>query len=164
MLNYARILLFMNSNQSSKCVHSSALLQECLEALNVQLLPEQESDNLSALFSQTVPMTKWGKVDWDKIHSKIVVGYDPNQIMPALERLLKQSVDKTVFVEWSTYDIPVIKADLDMIIRFFDDVISVSLEKFIFNLMQGYIIEVRFSGEITVGLVTPVEMRKNDEV
>jgi hypothetical protein len=46
-----------------------------LEALNVPLLPEEESDLLSKLFRQIVPITEWGKVDWEKIDNKIFVGY-----------------------------------------------------------------------------------------
>lgn len=137
------------------------LFAECLEALNVQLLPEQESEQLSVLFDQIIPVTEWGKVDWDKIDNKIFLGDDPEQIVPALEKLLKHPIDKTVFIEWGTYGIPVIKANLDMIIRFFDDVISVAHEKFIFNPVQGYIIEVRFGGEITVGLITPAATEIN---
>lgn len=36
-----------------------------------------ESENMSALFKMLVPITTWGKVDWDKIDTKIEVGYEP---------------------------------------------------------------------------------------
>ena len=48
---------------------------------------------------------------------------------------------------------PVIKANLTNIINNFDDVDCVSFDKFIFNPSQGYIIEVLFDGQITVGVL-----------
>ena len=128
---------------------------ECCEALNVDFLPKQESDKLSELFDQIVPITKWGKVDWQKIINKNFIGSDANKIIPTLELLLQQPVDKIVFIEWSTYGIPVIRTNLDAIIKHFDDVTCVALEKFIFNPVQGYIIEIRIGDAITVGLIDP---------
>ena len=115
------------------------LLQECLEALNVSLLPTETSESISRLFKQIIPITKWGKVNWDAVEQKVFIGYDQNNIIDALERLLKKTVDEQVYIEWSTYEIPVIQAHLKSIIAHFDDVTCVAIEKFIFNVLFFYL-------------------------
>jgi hypothetical protein len=137
----------------SKFLLNKPLFRECLEALGVSMLPEQEAEKISELFIHMYPITEWGKIDWDKIDKKIDIGYEPQNIVPALEKLLQGRVDKTVYIEWSTGGLPVIKADLDKVIEFFDDVTCVAFEKFIFNPTVGYIIEVLPSYKMSVGLV-----------
>jgi hypothetical protein len=139
---------------SSNLLKNNSLLRKCLEALNEQLLPEKESHILSNVFKHIVPITEWGKVDWDKIDDKFFIGYDPHLIIPTLEKLLNKQVVQKAYIEWNIYSIPVIKADLEDIIFSFKTIIKVSEEKFIFNPTQGYIVEIRFGGEITVGLLT----------
>jgi len=142
----------MRAKMSAQWLENRPLFKECLEILDTQLLPEQEADRISALFNRIVPMTTWGKVDWNKINKKVDINGDPENIIPALEKLLKGPVDKTVYIEWSTGGIPVIKADLDAVVKFFDYVTCVSFDKFIFNPSAGYIIEVLPDYTITVGL------------
>lgn len=128
----------------SKFLANHSLFKECIEALNVSLLPEDEADILSELLLQIVPITTWGKVDWEKITHKIEVGYNPQDIIPALKKLLGNNVDTQVYIEWDNNALPVIKTTLEDIVRAFDDVACVSFEKFIFN---------PFAGLITVGLI-----------
>ena len=54
----------------SKMLENRPLFKECLEALGVTLLPMQESDKISQTFEQMFPITRWGKIDWDKIEKK----------------------------------------------------------------------------------------------
>lgn len=138
---------------NTKFLENRPLFKECLEALNVDLLPDEEANKLSALFKKEFPITTWGKIDWVKIDKKIDLGYDPDNIIPALEQLLQGPIDKSVYIEWSTGGIPVIKTNLDDIIKFLDDVTCVAFEKFIFNLDQGYIIEILPGNKTTVGLI-----------
>jgi hypothetical protein len=137
----------------SRILENYPLFKECIDALGTNLLSEKQSEELSALFMSIFPITKWGKIDWDKIDMKIDVGCDPAQIVPALQQLLKCPVDKTVYIEWSSGGLPVIKTDLDSIIRAFDDVTCVAFEKFIFNPKVGYIVEILPGDKITVGVV-----------
>lgn len=130
------------------------LFKECIEILNIDLLSDEQSDQLSQTFKRIFPITKWGKIDWNKIDNKIAIGTNSSEIIPVLEKLLGATLyDKTAYVEWSTASIPVIKSNLDDIIRYFDDVSCVAIEKFIFNSEIGYIIEVLHSDEITIGLL-----------
>jgi hypothetical protein len=134
-----------------------SLLKECVEALKATLPTKETSDKMEELFESMYPITRWGKIDWDKIDQKIKIGYDPNNIIPALEQLLKCPVDKRVYIEWDDGGIPVIESNLDAVISSFDEICRVSFEAFIFNPQVGYIIEKRSSFKITVGLVKPYE-------
>lgn len=130
------------------------LYLECLSELNSTPLDDQESDHLHELFKNMFPITKWGKIDWDKLSNKIDIGCDPLNIIPALEQLLKnKSFDKSVYIEWSTGGLPIIKSNLEDIINHFDDVTCVAFEKFIFNPELGYIIEVLPGDKMTVGVI-----------
>jgi len=133
------------------------LYLECLIALGAKTLKDEESDCLHELFKKMFPITKWGKIDWAKITKKINIGYDPQNIIPALEELLEnKSFDRSVYIEWSTGGLPIIKTNLDDIIKNFDDVTCVAFEKFIFNPDLGYIIEILPSDEMTIGIVRPL--------
>lgn len=128
--------------------------QECLEALNAIPLTFPEGKELSKLYESLYPLTKWGKIDWDKIDKKIFVGNDnPEDIIPALEKLINNHLDKNVYIDWDSGSNPILKTNLDKVIENFVDVRCASFDKFIFNPTVGYIIEVRFSRDITVGVV-----------
>jgi len=134
-------------------LENNPLFKECLEALNVPLLSDQEDKEIFELFETMYPLTDWGKVDWDKIDKKIEVGYYPKKVISALEKLFLQPFDKSVYLLWDDAEIPVIKANLDDVIKKFDDVTCICFDTFIFNPKQGYIIERRHGGNITVGIV-----------
>jgi len=137
----------------TKLLENNIVLKECIEALQVDLLPEHESDKMAEIFVKWVPMTRWGKVDWKKINKKIEIGYDVQLLIPMLAKLIKHKFSTSVYIEWSSTDNPIIKTDLKDIISNFDKVICVDFEKFIFNLSEGYIIEVLPSGLITAGII-----------
>ncbi len=137
----------------SKFLENNPLFRECLEALQTNLLSLEESDKITNTFKKIVPLTRWGKVDWSKIDKKIDIGYDPYQIISALNQLIEGAVDKNVFIEWSDGGLPAIQANLEDIINHFDDVTCVAFEKFIFNPIQGYIIEILPGNKMTVGVI-----------
>ena len=130
------------------------MFKECLEALKTQLLSETESDYLHQYFKKRFPITKWGKIDWEKISNKIDIGCEPLNIIPALELLLKKKTfDQSVYIEWSTGGLLIIRSNLEDLINHFDDVTCVAFEKFIFNPDLGYIIEVLPGDEMIVGII-----------
>src|ERR1700679_3058852 len=137
----------------SRLLENRPLLKECIEALKVGLLPDDESEKVSDMFRKIVPITKWGKVDWAKINKKIEVGYDPQLLISALEKLMGGPFDTSVYIEWSSSGVPIIKADLKDIVDNFDDVTCVAFEKFIFNPSAGYIIEILPSDLMTIGII-----------
>jgi hypothetical protein len=129
------------------------LFIECVEALDAVILSSNQDMQLTDGFEKCFPITKWGKIDWDKIDHKIEIGYDPNDIVPSLEKLFGRKVNTEVYILWSSAGSPGIKTDLNKIAEFFDEVISVAPEKFIFNLEFGYILEILISDKMTIGVV-----------
>jgi hypothetical protein len=128
------------------------LYLECLNALGAKPLDDEKSDLLHELFKKMYPLTEWGKIEWDKIEKKKKID-DLNEIIPTLKELLQTDIDKSVYIEWSDGGLPIIKANLINIIKNFDEVDCVSFDKFIFNPSQSYVVEVLFSGQITVGVL-----------
>jgi len=132
------------------------LFDECIMALEAKVLSNSKSEEIEATFVKLFPTTGWGKIDWKKIDKKIEVGFDPLEIIPALKKLLGNSIDKSAYIEWSDGQLPIIQTNLDAIIKHFDDVTCVSFEKFIFNPDVGYIIEILPSDKITVGVIPQI--------
>lgn len=141
------------SSPMPKWVQHYSLFKECLEALKVNLLPEEEADKLFLLFKNKYPIAEWGKIDWDKIDNHIPIGNNQHEIFPALSSLLATPIDTLVYIVWSSAAFPVIQTNLNDVINYFDDVTCVSFETFIFNPTQNYIIEVRPGNEITLGVL-----------
>lgn len=129
------------------------LFKECVEALDANVLTLDADKSMQELFEALYPITKWGKIDWEKIDQKIEVGYDPNDIIPALEHLVPVSLDPSVYILWSCGTTPIIRTNINKIVECYDDVTCVSFEKFLFNARQGYIIEILPCGKITAGVV-----------
>jgi len=129
------------------------LFKQCVESLNAAILSSKESDEMEEIFEKIFPITKWGKVDWSKIKKSVHIGFDPDNIVPSLQKLLGVNFDTTVYIMWSHVGPHVIKTDLESIVRNFDDVSCVSLEKFIFNPNFGYVVEIRTGDDMTVGVI-----------
>ena len=136
-----------------KLLELNPLFRECVDKLNAIILPDWEDKKMFDFFEQFFPLTEWGKIDWDKIDKKIVVGYNHLDIIPSLKKLLGTCIDKSTYIVWNDAGIPIIKTDLDAIVQNFDDVTCVAFEKFIFSPTIGYIIEVLPGGKITAGVI-----------
>jgi len=82
----------------SKFLNHHPLFKECVEKLNPTILSDQESEEMLKLFETLFPITKWGKIDWEKIDKKIKVDFDPEEIIPALKKLLGDAINKSVYI------------------------------------------------------------------
>lgn len=131
----------------------ASLFQECIEIVSATPLSVKEDLQLGDLFEKCFPITEWGKIDWDKIEHKIEIGYDPKNILPSLEQLFGKKVDTAVYILWSSATQPMIQTDLKKVVEFFDYIISISPDKFIFNLELGYVLEILASDQMTIGVV-----------
>lgn len=130
-----------------------SLFEECVAKVNATPLSVKEDLRLGDLFEERFPVAAWGKIDWEKVDRKIEVGYDPKNILPSLEKLFGKKVDTTVYILWSSARQPMIKTDLEKVVDFFDYIISVSPEKFVFNLELGYVLEILICNKMTIGVV-----------
>ncbi len=128
------------------------LFDECLEALGARtaVLSDQETIEIFKTFSDILPVTKWGRIEWDKIDKKIQVD-SANEILKCLYTQDK-STDTEIFVLWDEASLPVIKSDLDRILKVIDDVTAVSSNTWLFSPTFKYVIEFYHIGEVTIGI------------
>lgn len=138
------------------------LAQQCVEMLggDAVVLSKKETEAQWHLLKRMVPFSKNGKVEWEKIKQKVLVG-STKDIVNALQTLLPQPVDTSLYLQWSDDSLPILKTDLDAILPLLDQIRKVTFELFLFNAQQGYLIEFLSKNQITVGLVKPLEKAIN---
>ncbi len=132
----------------------SSLLGLYTRYCGITMFDAFESNKILPSLQKIVSLTSWGHIDWEAIQQKTVVGEDPNQIIPALEKLNGKPFDHTVYVEWCDADLPLISADLGQLLTHYRELRALSIETILFNLTTPYIIEINVSGIITVGILT----------
>jgi len=156
------------SNMFLELLKTNRLLKDCVETLGTELPLELRDHQLRTTFKFMYPITSEGKIDWNRIGLKVDIGYDPNDIIPALEELIhgpfevpayvkeliEGPLDRDVSIKWSDDMLPILETNLEAVINSFDDVTCVAAETFIFNPYQRYIIEVLSDNKMTAGLVT----------
>ena len=138
-----------------KHLKDSRLFVECIEALGpkVEILNQEESDKVINLFEKRAPFYEMGsRMDWGKVEKKVSID-SPGQIISALKKLLPNEPDYSVYVFWNDASLPVIKTDLETIIKSYDDVVCNGFETFMYNPEKGYVVEHYYLGEIHVGLI-----------
>ena len=140
----------------SQIMTDDLLFAECIDALGnkVIILSKNESDAIWAVFKSKIPIIKGGsRIDWNKINKKVIISA-PDQIVINLEQLLSHPIEQTIYVLWNDLSLPIIKTDLDSVLKYFDDVTCVGFETWFFNPSEGYIVEFYYLGELNAGLVS----------
>ena len=139
----------------SKYLQSRRLFKECVESLgsNVSILSSEESDKVLDLFEKKAPFYEVGsRIDWRKVDKRDLVG-SHFEIISSLNKLLVKNFDQTIYLFWNDASLPVLKTDLQSIIKSYDDVVSVGFETWMYNPQEGYVIENYYLGEIHAGLI-----------
>lgn len=139
----------------SKYLQSRRLFKECVEALgsNVSILSNEESYKVLDFFEKKAPFYKGGsRIDWRKVERRDAIG-SHSEIIPSLKKLLVKDFDQTVYLFWNDASLPVVRTDLQSIIKSYDDVVSVGFETWMYNPQEGYVVENYYLGEIHTGLV-----------
>jgi hypothetical protein len=133
-----------------------SLLNECIETLgdNANVLSNSDTELIFSAFENTFPITKWARIDWDKIDEKIK--FDSSRdILPYLrDRFSPEDLDKHPYILWDDASLPTIKVKLEQILNAIDDVTAVSFDTWIFSPELRYAIEFYHEGEITIGIVS----------
>lgn len=139
------------------------VFKECVEALKIDLLTVEEEKSLDTWFRNHVPMTKWGRVDWDKFDKKSSIRSSLKNMKRDLSKVLQARgpFDTTVFIEWGEIGIPVIRTTLGDVIGNFKDIEYVAFEKFLFNPSFGYVIEILNDGRVTIGIIPNFFLKKD---
>lgn len=130
------------------------LFDECIEALGdkVIILDMKESDRIFDIFEKKLPIASPGRVDWDSIQNKKTIRWNTH-IIPAIRNLLQRPFDERVYVLWNDGSVPVVVTELNLVVKFFNDVISVGPDTWLVNFEEGYVVEIFHDGEMNVGLI-----------
>ena len=131
---------------------NNRLLAEFFGVVDAEILSFDEVKKNTELFGSIYPLTPWGKIDWSAIEIKEEINCI-EEIIPILHAILMKPIDPEVYILCDDAMMPRIKANLGDIITHFLELQRISMHKFIFNTKQGYIIEVLFSGDVTIGLI-----------
>ena len=124
------------------------LLEECIEALgnNIYILNGDEELTIEDKFYDIIPLTTWGRIDWDKFKNiaSIKNSADLNQV----------DENKVFYIIWGDVDMPIIKSELVNILNNLDDVLAVSFDTWLLAEDESIVIEFYHESEITIGMLT----------
>lgn len=117
------------------------VLSQCLNSLgnNITIIKSyKQVDYISNLLRNIFPFTKWGRIDWEKIKSKIVI----NDIYDVLN-IIKEFTEKSnilIYIIWSEGTFPIIKTELNNALRVLDD-ITMGFDFWFFSREYNFVIE-----------------------
>ena len=112
----------------------SALFYECVESLGdgTIILSKEESKNIYERFQMEYPITFYGRIDWDSVRHRIIT-------IDELPDLIND-YSKEFNVLWSHGSNPIIKTNLNKLLKNFKDVYSVSPDVWIYS-ENEYVVE-----------------------
>lgn len=119
----------------------------------ISFLKENQADRVIAFFKNTFPLTVTEKIDWHRIENKVFIGKDPRKIIPTLEQLDSNPLNRTAYIKWCDPALPLMKINLQDAIARYNQIIAVANETIIFNAMEGYVIEIDEQNRITTGIM-----------
>lgn len=122
------------------------LLEECLEALKDKyILNEFEKKFVEEKFYNSVPLSRWGRVEWSKFNKK--------KSIKTAKELLSICKNKEYYIIWSDPTEPIIKCNLDSIIKNIDDVTAVSFDTWLLSIDIKEVVEFYHESEITWSII-----------
>lgn len=129
------------------------LYKKCIETLNAAILNWKDSHFMSEIFEKCYPLTPPYNIDWNAIEKKINVEEKKENILSSFHQLFSELPDTSVHILWNDASYPLLKANLKAVIEHMEDIRCLSSTAFIFNVEEGYVIELLNTGLITIGIV-----------
>lgn len=128
-----------------------ALLDECIQALGDQatVLHDAESTSISDRMVDMFPVTRWARIDWEKIEDKTML--DRDDVSGTAATLLRRDLDREVYAIWDDGALPVLRAPLRVVLNNLKQVRAVSFDTWIFSPDGGFVIEFYHEGEVMLG-------------
>ncbi|PGS03257.1 hypothetical protein [Bacillus pseudomycoides] len=141
-----RLEILLKKQKMRKHEDYGALFNECLISLgnNVMIFSKEKSAELYTEFQDEVPFTQYTRVDWDKVSNHKHI----NSLKESAEFLNQEDVN----IYWSYGDFPVLKVNIEKVIRAFDDVTAVSADTYLY-VPNKYVVEIHHEGEMRVGFL-----------
>ena len=104
-------------------------------------MEQEEKDAVYRIFTEKVPFLPWG-IDWEQ--------FNAFQKISEIDEIYDKCESKEVYIIWSAR-FPIIKSDIDAIIKNIDDVCAVSPDTWLFFTNYDEVIEFHHDGKITLG-------------
>ena len=138
-----RLKRINKEKQHKKKIENNVLLLECKEALGAagKILEQEEKDAVYRIFTEKVPFLPWG-IDWEQ--------FNAFQNISEIDEIYEKCESKEFYIIWSAR-FPIIKSDIDKIIKNIDDVCAVSPDTWLFSANYDEVIEFYHEGKITLG-------------
>lgn len=123
------------------------LLEECIEALgnDICILNGDEKLDMEDKFYDTVPLTTWGRINWDKFKNIKEV--------KELADLNLIEGNKKYYIIWGDIEKPIIKSELVNILNNLDDVLAVSFDTWLLAEDESMVIEFYHESDVTIGML-----------
>lgn len=114
----------------------------------MEILDDSESGTITRNMTGCFPIAFWGRIDWDKVHNKIVLTSDDIFTIPTV--LSNHSFDTSVpvYLIAGDYNTPVVKTSLFTILEKVEDVMCIGPDQWIYSPHLKYVIEFCHDGEI----------------
>ncbi|MBY6915750.1 MULTISPECIES: hypothetical protein [Clostridium] len=127
-----------------KEMKKNILLNECLEALENRYceLNKTLTKNLFDLFYNKVPITWYGRVEWDNISIKYKI--------EKVDEIINIVNNNEFYIIWGE-GLPILKTDIKTLINYIDYILAVEFDTWLFSIDYKEIIEFYHEGEIIVG-------------
>lgn len=141
-----RLEYLLEQHKMRKQKDYGALFDECLIALgdNVTIFSKERSIELYSTFQDKVPFTQYARIDWSKMNNNKNI----NHVME-FAHILKQEY---VYIYWSYGTFPVLRVQIDKVIKVFHDVTAVSADTYLY-VPNKYVIEIYHEGEMRIGFL-----------
>ncbi|MFF2909426.1 hypothetical protein [Paenibacillus sp. NPDC057934] len=123
------------------------LFEECIEALgNPSIMSEIESQGEFNRFREIFSFS-YGRIDWSKIEKK-----EPVEEISDIPNKVNKHGDDFLII-WDNARLPIVKSNLESIIKALDDVLAVSFDTWLYRPEDGTIIEFFHEGDVTIGKI-----------
>ena len=122
------------------------LLEECIEVLgkDIHILNNDEKQVVKDEFYNIIPLTKWGRINWDKFKNK-------KEVKELADLNLIEENEK-YYIIWDI-EKPIIKSEFVNILNNLDDVLAVSFDTWLLAEDESMVIEFYHEGEVTIGML-----------
>lgn len=133
-------------------------IYEFFGSFGVEILADDKANTILEKLMRLISFDRWKNVDWSNIEKRVSLGRDHHAIVVTIENLLekplKGATSSQVYVAEKTPGIPLVRIDLtapavtDLLIWKYQRYGTV-----LFNVEEGYLIEIDLQSNITIGLM-----------
>ncbi|MCD1262022.1 hypothetical protein B5M42_024890 [Paenibacillus athensensis] len=123
------------------------LFEECIEALDSPIiLNKTETQEEFNRFREAFSFSH-GRIDWSRVE-----GRKPIEVVSDILTRVNANAGDFLII-WDNARLPIVKSNLNSILRSLDDVLAVSFDTWLYRPDDGTIIEFFHEGDVTIGKV-----------